>query len=958
MPVCQVTLFGPLKTSCGKRTITRFSTSGTGLLLAYLACQPDYAAPIPDLMGHLWPDSREDNGRLLSATLDKLRRVLKKLNGADAECPVLTDLAAVRLNLPQIQTDRQQFEAFLQDAQNAADPESQIQHLQQAVALYQGPLLEDYEADWIAPERTRLAVQFENALRKLVDLLTASGRPEAAILPARRLLSLAPDDEARHRLLISLYIRSRRAGAALLQYQELVFSRYRSHSLPSEDTRQIIEELAARIAFPVQHNVLLAHAVRPADLFPARSVSPDCWPDVRKTLFGRTDEIKQIHALLDLSDTRLITLTGSPGRGKTHLALTAVQQITEGFGGTALFVPLAPLSDAREIPDAILSAAKLPRGSGGSALEQVIFLLGQEPSLLVLDNFEHLLDSGGRAFLWMLLNLIPSLKCLVTSRQAVLLAQEREIALRPLLYPQQDGSLNVLLEFPSVQLFVERAQSRLPHFRLTQENKAEVVRVCDRLQGIPLSITLAAAAIQPDGEAGMTFAPTVDYPAVDYAVQQANVPTPHSSLYDALEWSYRLLPPEIQQFFDRLSVFRNGWDADAAQGICDESNAAAFLEQLSDRSLLETDASGPTPRYFLLEVLREFAMQQMPPEAQQAQATRHLTYFLHLAEQHNANLRGENAAASLEWFQRDHDNLRAALRFCLQVNDMELGLRLVNSLWKFWLTRGRREEGRDWLQKFLQVGRSAAPVLLHPVYMGAGHLALHSGEPEEARDCYDRALAIRRTLPDKVGVASALTGLCLAAHDLHEHKLAITFGEQGLRILESANEPMMTAMIRSNMASPLTALGDYGAAAQIHAVSVALLRSKNNERDLSLALNNLASVLLLMDALSSVPQHLKEAVETAHRLDYADYVAHSLMNYAHLALKQRQVSRAVRLLGAFRRIVDASAGGFREAALREYDAHCLAAHETLDERTFDNLWYEGYTMHPQQVVAFAVSLQS
>ena len=257
----------------------------------------------------------------------------------------------------------------------------------------------------------------------------------------------------------------------------------------------------------------------------------------------------------------------------------------------------------------------------------------------------------------------------------------------------------------------------------------------------------------------------------------------------------------------------------------------------------------------------------------------------------------------------------------------------------------------------LHSGRYARAEWLHPVYMGMGNLLLHLGEPDEARPYFDQALDIRRSLNDPQGVANALISLCVVANDQHDYRLAVSFAEQGLEVLKPLDNRMAVAMTRSNLAVVLSGLGDYVTAANTHRESVTVFRDLRNERDLSLALNNLANVLLQMGRVEPVPLYLKEAFQTAHRLGYQDYQAHSLMNYAHLALQKRQTLRAVRLLGAFKRIVDACAGGFREAALRDYEQHTRSAHQSLDERTFDNAWYAGYIMHPEQVAAYALSLE-
>ena len=381
--------------------------------------------------------------------------------------------------------------------------------------------------------------------------------------------------------------------------------------------------------------------------------------------FGREQDCTHISDLLEMLDTRLVTLTGTGGVGKTRLALETAHQITERtasrFAGPMCFVPLADLSDARLIPAAIADALALARADDVEPLDQVVAALSElRPALLVLDNFEHLVKRGAPLVL-SLLTRLPSLTCLVTSRRRLLLPGEREYPVSPLPVPPLG-----LLDAPetpdqvtSVQLFVDRAQAARPDFQLTRGNAAAVAALCRNLEGIPLAIELVAARAMALSPAQMNerLAQRFEVPSSRGGDEEDH----YRSLWAALAWSYELLSPSLQRFFRGLSIFQGGCTVEAAQAVCTEPRALEFLTQLRERSLVMVDHDGAAPRFRLLETLREFAGEQLSEGERAGLRARHGDYFMAQAEASRAALCGPEQAHWLERLEADNDNLRAAL---------------------------------------------------------------------------------------------------------------------------------------------------------------------------------------------------------------------------------------------------------------------------------------------------------
>jgi predicted ATPase/DNA-binding SARP family transcriptional activator len=491
----------------------------------------------------------------------------------------------------------------------------------------------------------------------------------------------------------------------------------------------------------------------PAGSFPPPAAPPAIPTNLPRPLsrfFGREREIEKVLSLLGAaeSETRLVTLTGPGGIGKTRLAVQTARRLLERYGGAVWFIPLADVTQAEQVPDAIAAALGIERKPGLEPLAQVAGAIGEQQALLVLDNLEQL-TAAGAPVVAQLLQQLPRLSCLVTSRSLVAIPGERPVLVEPLPTGGTDGSPDpeAVLRCESAQLFLDRAQSARPDFQITRNNAAAVARLLSLLEGLPLAIELAAARA-----GAMTAAQMLERIERRFELLQTarhDREARHRSLSATIAWSYARLPPALQRFWARLSVFR-GWAPEAAEAVAgqgwDPGELPEALARLQQYSLVQSEEAGPELRFRMLETLREFAAEQLAPEERADAARRHAAHFLEFAE------RLGNDDRSPGWVARatiDHENLRTALRWSVEQVDTATALGISGGLWSFWYQTGLTREGRDWLDAALALPSGAElDRVRERAIRGAGVLAYHTGDLERSRQYHEEQCAIAERMGD------------------------------------------------------------------------------------------------------------------------------------------------------------------------------------------------------------------
>ena len=666
--------------------------------------------------------------------------------------------------------------------------------------------------------------------------------------------------------------------------------------------------------------------------------------------FGRVEEIARICGMLvpamagatgqeienssDIVPSRLITVTGPGGTGKTRTALEAARQLLEPFRGAVWFVPLADLSDPRHIVAAMMDALRLTRSPNTEPLLQVIETLSRQSTLLVLDNFEQLLTEESDAhqgphLVRTLMEQAPSLCCLVTSRRPLGLAGEREMALAPLPAPQSAGTPEQLSLYESVQLFVDRAQAVRPDFQVTPGNAAALAALCARLEGIPLALELAAARSQVLTPAQMLL--QLDH-RFDFLVSRRRDIAPrHRTMRAAVDWSYQTLAPALQRLFAGLSVFRGGWSLEAAEqvtgdrelGIGERQEGAAresgakqaeetvfpvtsnlspvtshevldYLAQLRECSLiLPEEDSGGSIRFRFLETLREFAQERLTTTELDLLRHRHADYFLAQAEAADPALAGPEQAEWLSRLETEHENMRAALRWCTESGEAEMGLRLCSALRRFWLVRGYWSEGREQLATALaQAVGPVRPEVRANALDCAGLLAYRQGDHAAGRAFYEESLALRRKIADPRGIALALHNLGNVTHGQGDSATAHSLYEESLEIRRAMDDKPGIAPLLNNLGLIALERADYVTARRLNEESLALRRELGDKRGIALSLFNLVLIAWHQGDAASAHSLLEESLAIHRELKDKQGIASVLSRRGHLLLHEGDYAAA------------------------------------------------------------------
>jgi predicted ATPase/class 3 adenylate cyclase len=531
--------------------------------------------------------------------------------------------------------------------------------------------------------------------------------------------------------------------------------------LPDGATLRDLGEHRLRDLLEPERVFQLVHPGLPAEFPPLGSldVHPHNLPRQPTPFVGRESEVAAVAALLRRDDTHLVTLIGPGGTGKTRLALQTAADLLDDFPDGVFFVELAPLADPLLVPGAIAAALGLPDDGKRRPRDALREHLRDKRLLLVLDNFEHLLDAAIIA--GEVLADGADVKVLATSRAPLRLRAERHYPVPGLSLPSRDDDI---LGAEAVRLFVERAQAAQPDFALTAKSAPLVAEIARRLDGLPLAIELAAARVRLLPPAALLARLDQRLPLLTGGPRDA--PARQQTLRDTIAWSHDLLSPDDQMLFRRLGVFAGGCTLEAAEAICADASVTdvfAGLAILADQSLLRQVASaGEGPRFVMLETVAEYAREQLAASGDgPVLRRRHADFFLALAESAREHIATAEQAVWLDRVEADHPNLRAALEWSLAHDDGGIALELASRLGAFWSLRGHLREGRDWLERALTV--EGPPAARLRAMFEASNLAYQIGDNRGATAMAEAALTLAQEIGDETRIADARQTL---AHSL------------------------------------------------------------------------------------------------------------------------------------------------------------------------------------------------
>ena len=670
-----------------------------------------------------------------------------------------------------------------------------------------------------------------------------------------------------------------------------------------------------------------------SDLTPQEVMHRNNLPTQLTSFVGRESETEEVKRLL--GQARLLTLTGAGGTGKTRLALRVAHDLLDDYPGGVWLVELATLSDPALIPQEVASALGAREEGGRSLLGTLTARLGEQPTLLLLDNCEHLLG-GCAALTDALLRACPDLRVLATSREA--LGVEGEVAWQvpPLQvastkYPVSSGVASddeQLGTSEAVRLFVERARLRCPEFELTERNVEVVARICSGLDGIPLAIELAAARVR--------VLPVEDIASrLDerFRLLTSGNPTGterQRTLGALMDWSYSLLGEDERRLLRSLSIFRGGFTLGAARSVYGSEGAGAdeywvidLLTRLVDKSLVLLEPAGGETRYRMLETIRQYAWERMEEVGEsQEYRSRHALLFANLAERSEDALLTERQGDWLARMEREHDNLRAALAFYREGEPGgERELALLGSLVWFWYFRGYVSEGRGWLEAALQEAqRDARTVTLAKVLSAAGVMAYLQSDYGAARARLEEGLVIWEELQDKRGTAFTLAFLGRVLSRQGERR-SVPMLERSAELFKAVGEKWGLALALDFLGTALVGVAwsaeDDRRVAALHEESIALYRELGHRWGVALELSNFGRVALRAGDYAAARERLDEALHIQREVGDKWMLAWTLLNRGDVAWGEGDLAGAEALYiegeGLFRELGDQ--GGIAQSLL-------------------------------------------
>jgi predicted ATPase/class 3 adenylate cyclase len=660
----------------------------------------------------------------------------------------------------------------------------------------------------------------------------------------------------------------------------------------------------------------------PPDFPPLKSLDqqPTNLPTQPTVLIGRERELAALRGVLSEQSTRLITLVGPGGTGKTRLALQAAAESLETFADGVWWIPLAAISDPENVAQAIAAPLGVREGPAQPLLESLAAHLRSRQTLLLLDNFEHLRDASPQV--QHLLHSAPGLVMLVTSREPLRLRAEREFPVNPLPLPVADTGISVedALDAAAVRLFVERAQARKPTFTLDEANVADVVRICRRLDGLPLAIELAAARVRILTPAALLA--RLDQRLSILTGGARDLPERQQTLRAAIAWSYDLLVPPERALFARLAVFAGGCTLDAAEAVCSASGGLPLdlldgIDSLVQKSLLrQEEGPGGDPRFTMLETIREFAQERLR-ELPEADALRqaHADTLLALAE----NVNQEDVSGEVDLLNRleaDHANFRQAIAYYTSQGTAGLAnrVRLVAALAHFWRTHGHLAEGRRELEEAISAEGDIPPAACAPAIKGAALLAEAQGDLDGAERLNKQVLTLLRETGDLAGVADSLTGLGVIARQRGDLKSARSHHQEALDVWRRAGDEAGTAGALLDLGLIRELEGDYTGAEPALQESLGLFRRLGDDLGEAHALHYLGLLAVVTASLAEAIEWFEESLRLWHAMGNRQMIATDFANLGeahHLSGSLDEAERLYReALALFEALGDPRGQGF------------------------------------------------
>lgn len=993
-------LFGPPEFRVKGEPVTGLKTRKGYYILALLALRYDRDVARAWLAGILWPENDE------AAALTYLRQALTDLRRAlgDAAGRLLSPTAkTLRLDIGDgADIDYVTFRQGLRRDDTAA--------LEQAISLYRGPLLEGWTEDWLLSERETCAQGYLSALETLAQ--AKEGDNAATIRYLREIVAIDPLRESASRGLMQALATTRDYAAVTQVYRNLrTVLRREINAEPSPETQALFARLRAdaKIQATVVSRVDVEKVPEQEEV---EEKAPRLvqLPRPLSEFIGRRREGEMVKRAL--STSRLVTLTGIGGVGKTRLSIRVAEEVADDFPEGVRFVDLSPVIDPALVAKTAAVALGVADQSTRSVTEAVCEQLRECHLLLILDNCEHLPEACAH-FAFAVLQACPSVRILVTSRQQLGITGETVRRILPLTLPdlklltEEDKNADTaLLEYESVRLFVDRALRVQPNLVLNQHTLRSIAVLCHHLDGIPLALELAAArtsALEPEQ---ITARLKERFRLLSGGDRTASAR--QRTLRGALDWSHDLLQPEEKILLRRLSIFAGGWTLEAAEEVCavtaesglpvlEEWEVLDCLTGLVNHSLVNLESGDGPARYRLLETVREYAQERLRESSADEVAglrKRHRDYFLHLVQEALPHLGAADQVLWMDRLQRDYDNLRATLDGCLEDGTTEairIGLEIAASLRRFWLMHGHVSEGRRRYTALLsrdpevtpergralesagilayrQMEYAVAQELLYEAlrvhqqigdrYAEAlplnvlGSIACEREEYQEARSILEQSLALRREAGNLLGEAAVLNTLGMVANNLEEFSTAQTVLERALAICQEVGDKSIEASVLNRLGIAADGMNDFMGARARYEQALARNREIGDFEQMMGNLYNLAHNADRQGNTALAEEQYRQVLLLIRDPKTSPgTIAFSLKGLAITAQKRSLPERAARLLGASDAQLEILGATTPRDELGEYNQLQLDLNNALGTERFAALRAEGRLLRLDQAIA-------
>ncbi|MCA9878141.1 MAG: tetratricopeptide repeat protein [Thermomicrobiales bacterium] len=731
---------------------------------------------------------------------------------------------------------------------------------------------------------------------------------------------------------------------------------------------QTVRALATALGLS-EREALALRAAAPKRTVVARSQAPETrassLPVAPTRLVGRRRELAELRQVVAGGEVRLVTLTGPGGVGKTRLALELARVLEPLFADGITFVSLASVQDPMLVMPEIAEALGVQEGGGRSLAERAVQFCRDRQPLLVLDNFEHVIEAA--TDLASLLAACPTLTVLTTSREALRLSGEHEYPVAPLTAPLtgEERDLASLASNEAVALFAQRARAASPDFTLTPLNAAAVASICRRLDGLPLAIELAAARVKVLPAEALLARIEKRLPLLTGGPRDQ--PLRLRAMRDAIAWSYDLLDAEEQTLFRRLAIFTGGFTLEAADWVArwheaTREHAGArvvatlpfeLVASLIDKSLLlRLDSGEGEPRFGMLATIREFGLERLSA-CTEAETTRtaHAAYYLALAERAEPELIGPDQGVWLARMETEHDNVRLALEWLRDHGGSEDYLRLSGALSGFWEIRGHLSEGQRWLAEALTGRDEVSASVTARALRGAGVIAREQGDYAAAAALGEDALALFRELGDTLGIALTARLLGDTASDVGDYARAAAMLEEGLALFRALGDASSTSNMLNDLGVVARRRREFDLAARLFEESLALARAAGYELGVARTLSNLGHVAADQhDDARAIALYL-ESLELQAEVGDLRGIAWSLERITALPLACEWPEQAAQLLGAADAARDAAGLPLPPAGRDWYDRTVDELQIRLGETAFQAAWTTGRALPLAQAIA-------